>query len=275
MPDNPRIGFLCRRRPAGHRGSLFGRLAPFLLEAGYEVEAVHAGESAYRLDERPPWDMVLLHSESAAALHLAAAAEAWGVPSINGAEPTRLARDRLAVAAVLRGAGLPVPESRLVWLGGPAELPDELDGLGDRPVIFKAAAGQRGAGLWTARAGGWREVAASLPPGPYLIMEEVPHEGDDLKVYAAGGWMAAIERPFPAETGEEKLGRPASVPEEIAAAAAEAGRLLGLSCYGCDFVRGREGWVLVDVNAFPGYKGVEGAEEALAAEVSRVAGALR
>jgi hypothetical protein len=31
----------------------------------------------------------------------------------------------------------------------------------------------------------------------------------------------------------------------------------------------------VDVNAFPGYKGVEGAPEALAAEISRAAGEAR
>jgi ribosomal protein S6--L-glutamate ligase len=106
-------------------------------------------------------------------------------------------------------------------------------------------------------------------------MEKVPHEGEDLKVYVAGGWMAAIERPFPAESLWDKLGRPATIPDDASEASREAGRLLGLTCYGCDFVRGPEGWALVDVNAFPGYKGVEGAPEALAAEISRAAGEAR
>jgi hypothetical protein len=48
-----------------------------------------------------------------------------------------------------------------------------------------------------------------------------------------------------------------------------------LACYGCDFVRGPAGWTLVDVNAFPGYKGAVGAAAALAAEVARAGAAVR
>ncbi len=51
----------------------------------------------------------------------------------------------------------------------------------------------------------------------------------------------------------------------------EAGLRLGLTCFGCDFVIGPDGWRLVDVNAFPGYKGAEEAPFALAVEISRVA----
>jgi hypothetical protein len=36
-------------------------------------------------------------------------------------------------------------------------------------------------------------------------------------------------------------------------------------------VKGPDGWVLVDVNAFPGYKGAIGSPEALTAEISRFA----
>lgn len=274
MPGDLHIGFICRRRPWGYRGSLFDRLAPLLRERGLQVEAVHAEDIACRHDERPPWDLVVLHAESAAALHLAAAIEAWGIPSINSAEATRLARDRLAVGAVLRGASFPVPEVRLAWLGGSAERPDGLNALGGWPVVVKSAAGQRGAGLWTAEEGEIGELAAKLPAGPYLIMEKIPHESDDLKVYVAGTWTAAIRRPFPVKSDEDKLGSLVSVPREVAEVTREVAHLLDLTCYGCDFVRGPGGWVLVDVNALPGYKGVGGAEEALVAEVVRVAEVL-
>ena len=224
-------------------------------------------------------------------MHLAAAAEAWGIPSVNGSEATRLARDRLASAAILRRAGLPGPPSYLAWLGrsGPVaddggrasyagEEPDGAHirtGLEEGPLIVKSARGFQGSGLWAAEVGELRELEARLPEGAYLVMEKVPHGGEDLKVYVAGGWMAAIERPFPAESLRDKLGRPAKIPDDVAEASCEAGRILGLACYGCDFVRGPEGWALVDVNAFPGYKGVEGAPEALAAEISRAAGEAR
>jgi ribosomal protein S6--L-glutamate ligase len=66
-----------------------------------------------------------------------------------------------------------------------------------------------------------------------------------------------------------KLGRPAELPTEVADATRHVGALLGLSCFGVDFVRGPDGWVMVDVNAFPGYKGAPGAVEALVDEIAR------
>ena len=69
-----RIGFLHDARPRGGESSLFEHLSPLLEERGGMVEMVNVEDGAYRIDERPPWDLVVLKSESAAALHLAAAA---------------------------------------------------------------------------------------------------------------------------------------------------------------------------------------------------------
>jgi ribosomal protein S6--L-glutamate ligase len=294
-----RIGLIERRHPPGYRGALVNRLVPLLREEGAQVDLVHAEHGLHRLDTPPPWDLAVLKSGSAAALHLAAAAESWGIPSVNRSEATRLAQDKLASATILQRAGSPIAPAHLAWLSpasvasgalssrstdeeeqssrsddrrvSSARCAERLDAIADRPLVVKSARGSRGAGLWTAEAGELRRLAARLPQGPYLLMERIPHAGDDLKVYVAGGWMAAIERPFPAESLSAKLGRPARLPENVAAVSREAGRLLGLSCFGCDFVEGLGGWTLVDVNAFPGYKGVERAPEALVAEISRAA----
>ena len=294
-----RIGLLERRHPPGYRGALVDRLVPLLREEGAQVDLVHAEHGLHRLDAPPPWDLAVLKSGSAAALHLAAAAESWGIPSVNGSEATRLAQDKLASATILQRAGLPIAPAHLAWLsparvrsgasiprsadeeerpsrnfdsrGGLAFFAERLDAIVDRPLVIKSARGSRGAGLWTVEAGVLRRLAAQFPQGPYLLMEKIPHAGDDLKVYVAGGWMAAIERPFPAESLSAKLGHPARVPEDVVATTHEAGRLLGLTCFGCDFVEGPGGWTLVDVNAFPGYKGAKGAPEALVAEISRTA----
>lgn len=288
-----RVGFIERQHPPGHRGAIAGRLVPLLRDSGARVEVVHAEPGLHRLDEKPPWDLVVLKSGSAAALHLAAAAEGWGIPSVNPSEATRLAQDKLASAAILQRAGLPIAPAHLAWLGpgiaGPEapagwspspahritasghRLLEGLETLSERPLLVKAARSSQGTGLWPVGPGELTSTAGSLPEGPYLLMQAVPHAGDDLKVFVAGDWMAAIERPFPATNFEAKLGRPAGVPESAASVARRAGRLLGLTCFGCDFVRGRDGWVLVDTNAFPGYKGASGAPEALALEISRFA----
>ena len=259
-----RIGFIERPHPPSHRGSVTYRLIPLLRKMGALIELVHAETILHRLDTAPPWDLVVLKSGSAAALHLAAASEARGIPSVNRSEATRLAQDKLASAAILQRAGLPIAPVHLAWLGSMQKLGE----LPACPLIVKAARGSQGVGLWSVGPGELPALAPTLPQGPYLLMERVPHAGNDLKVFVAGGWMAATERPFPAASYADKLGRPSSLPPGVAEVAREAGRLLGLDCFGCDFVKGPDGWTLVDVNAFPGYKGAVGAPEALAAEIS-------
>jgi ribosomal protein S6--L-glutamate ligase len=297
-----RIGFIERRHPPGYEGAVADVLVPLLRQRGAQVDVVHAEEGVHRLDGTFPWSLVVLKSGSAAALHLAAAAEARGIACVNPSEASRITQDKLASAAVLRRAGLPLPACYLAWLGpshseadatGPlhreTDLPaiQALDGrtpcrnvapststlidLAPRGWVVKAARGSRGEGLWMAAPGELPNLAPTLPDGAYLLMERVPHQGDDLKVFVAGDWMAAINRPFPATTLSAKRGHPVVLPDPAAAAAREAGRLLGLRCYGCDFVSGPHGWTLVDVNAFPGYKGAAEAPEALAAEILQAA----
>jgi ribosomal protein S6--L-glutamate ligase len=296
-----RVGFIERPHPPGHRDSVTYDLIPQLRKMGALIELVHAETNLHRLDTAPPWDLVVLKSGSAAALHLAAAAEARGIPSVNRSEATRLAQDKLASAAILQRAGLPIAPVHLAWLGSGLASPkapahrsngsvltcnapeskhlvkEERGELPGCPLIVKAARGSQGVGLWSAGPGELPALAPTLPQGPYLLMERVPHAGDDLKVFVAGEWMVATERPFPAASYADKLGRSSPLPPGVAEVTREAGRLLGLGCFGCDFVKGPDGWTLVDVNAFPGYKGAVGAPEALAAEISHFVseGAMR
>jgi ribosomal protein S6--L-glutamate ligase len=262
-----RIGLLERPHPPGHQGALVDRLMPSLFAQGADVQLVHAELGSHRLDVAPPWDLVVLKSGSAAALHVAAAAQAWGIPCVNTPAATRTAQDKLVVALMLQDAGLPVARSWATWLDpAAAGEPTVLDEL---PLVVKAVRGSQGSGIWPVDAGGLAELRTRLPAGPYLVMEQVEHHGDDLKVYAAGDWLTAIERPFPARTLAAKLGRPAALPAEVAEATRAVGALVGLTCFGVDFVRGADGWVMVDVNAFPGYKGAEGVVETLVAEIVR------
>lgn len=280
-----RVAVLERPHPPGHRGALVDVLLPALAATGADVRLVHAESGTHRLDVRPDWDLVVLKSGSAAALNLAAAAQAWGVPCVNTPQATRLTRDKLTSTAVLRRAGLPVPASWGLWSAGPGAGRDSdadgtaalLDGVRAVPglhrVVVKAARGSQGVGVLWSDVDDLPATLAALPAGQYLVMADVPRTGDDLKVFVAGRRAEAILRPFPARDLAAKLGRPADVPADVLEATMTAGRALGLECFGCDFVLGPDGWALVDVNAFPGYKGVDavpGVLEALEARVLEV-----
>ena len=216
---NMRIGVLERRHPPGHRGALITPLVPLLREYGAHVDVVHAELGPHRLDRKPPWDVVVLKSGMAAALHLAAAAEGWGIPCVNTTDATRLAQNKLASMAILQRANIPTSPSYLAWLDTTPPSAKKLASFNlwaDRRVLVKAARGAQGVGLWSAEPGELPDLITQLRPGPYLITEYLPHEGDDLKIFVAGDWIAAIERPFPAKTYEQKLGRPVPVPRRRA-----------------------------------------------------------
>ena len=180
-----RIGFIERPHPPWHRGSVTYRLIPLLRKMGALIELVHAETNLHRLDTAPPWDLVVLKSGSAAALHLAAASEAQGIPSVNRSEATRLAQDKLASAAILQRAGLPIAPVHLAWLGSgspkasaplsegpeltcnapesPHLLEEQHGEFPDGPLIVKAARGSRGVGLWSVGPGGLPALAPTLP----------------------------------------------------------------------------------------------------------------
>jgi ribosomal protein S6--L-glutamate ligase len=101
-------------------------------------------------------------------------------------------------------------------------------------------------------------------PLPLFIQREVPSGGKDLKVYAVGGELWAIAKPFPARTARDKIGTPVPLPPDIRAAALVCGQALGLELYGVDFLVGRSRFFAVDVNPFPGYKGAAEAPRYLA-----------
>ena len=72
-------------------------------------------------------------------------------------------------------------------------------------------------------------------------------------------------------------GRPVAVDPEVRAVALRVGRALGLELFGLDVIESPGGPVVVDVNYFPGYKGVPDAGaligEHLAARARELEGA--
>ena len=199
LPENLRIGLLERYHPPGYRGAVVESLIPLLRDSGAQVELMHAEEGLYRLNTAPPWNIVVLKSASPTALHLAAAAESWGIPCVNSSMATRLAQDKLASAAILQRAGLPIADIHLAWLplsSDDPQISETFARLSKRPLIVKSARGTSGAGLWKVKPGELAAVVAQLPEGPYLLMDYLAHSGDDLKAVCrrnvAGGHRAAL-----------------------------------------------------------------------------------
>jgi ribosomal protein S6--L-glutamate ligase len=93
------------------------------------------------------------------------------------------------------------------------------------------------------------------PEHPVIVQEYIEGSPEDLKVYVVGDDVFAVRKPF-SPTSFTRSGAPVAVDPEVRAIALRCGRALGLGLYGLDVLEVDGALWVVDVNTFPGYKGV-------------------
>lgn len=270
----PRIALILPARPPDGPAPVFAsaalsaataRTVAALRAGGARVELIVASGVIDLGALRPTADLYVLKSKSPFALSLAAALEARGARIVNSAAASSLARDKIAATGLLAAAGVPVPPT---WATGRAAVLTRLAAAGGA-LWIKPCRGSRGDGVqkvsdaWALET--WRDP--SDPHGlplPVLAQADVPSSGRDLKVYVVGQRAWAIKRRWPARTLKEKLGDPVPLPAAVREAALTVGRVLGLELFGIDVLTHDERLWVVDVNAYPGFKGVPEAPRAIA-----------
>ena len=202
-------------------------------------------------------DLRVLKDLPAAALR-SLAATATG-PCSDPASAVLHCEDKALACARLHLAGVPLPETRTVpdWAGV-----RELAAAGR--VVVKPRWGTGGEGVLVLEG---PAPAAPAAPGPWLVQECVPGDGLDRKLYVIGDRVHGVLRRWPAPA--DRAGTPFPVPTALARVARAAAAALDLTICGVDVVVGPTGPVVVDVNPFPGFKGVPGAAELVAAQLLR------
>jgi ribosomal protein S6--L-glutamate ligase len=248
----PQIAFLLGKPIKG--GSLFPQLFELLRAGGVDI-AVHLPHTAP--DPLPPWlfraDLVVNRGLSLVALMAAQRLEDAGVRCCNRVRATLAVRDRGWVVRRLTGAGLPVPATVEAATWG-----DLLAAAAGRSVVVKAGDGSlgRGAGVLIAE-------LDRLPPeapfaGPYLVQDRILGDGWDRKLYVAGDHVSGLLRPWFRRT-PDALGEPFSPDPILVDLSCRVAATMDLDLCGIDVVVGPGGPVVVDVNPFPGFKGVPNA----------------
>ena len=191
--------------------------------------------------------------------------EASGGLVINGSGAIETARDKLRTLQLLAQEGLPVP--RTAFAPDPAYLRAALKSVGGAPVVMKLPRGTQGKGVMRAHdieeAQAISEVMWSLQRD--AIVQEYVEEArrGDLRVIVIGGEVAAAVRRR--ATGDEfrtNLHRGGSVKivtpaRQVAELAICAARLCGLEIAGVDLLETKRGPLVLEVNAAPGFEGVE------------------
>jgi len=250
--------FLLARRIPDVPSQIILDVSAVLRQRGHLVECSIPEESLHALGERPcDADLYLLKSYTELSLSLAGALSAQGANLVNPYEACAAARNKIVCYQMLKQSGIPVPRA---WVTSDLTLLKGL--LRTHPLILKPYMGWRGEGVQLIRHE--RDlVGLPRPSPPLLIQEYIENDGEDLRLYVAGNEVFGIRKRF-SQSSFSVDGEPTPVSAEMRDLALRCGRAFGLRLYGLDVIEGSEGPKVIDVNYFPGYKGVPGAAFAVA-----------
>ena len=203
-------------------------------------------------------DLYLWKSHEPLSDSLAAAIHTRGLPLINDYVGTLQVRDKIVTSMRLMEAGLPTPEA--YYAGSIEQLRSVVE---DYPIVVKPNSGRRGQQISVVRSA--RELARlDLSYGDIFAQQFVKGSGLDLKAYVVGDEVFGVARPFPVRTAEEKRGEPREISPEVRDICLRCGELFDLELYGVDLIETDESPFVIEVNCFPGYKGVPEADRLLA-----------
>jgi ribosomal protein S6--L-glutamate ligase len=260
-----RIRFLLARRIPDGPSQIVLAVARILARLGFDVESVIAEEVLQRPEEMgAEADLFVLKSYTPLSLTLAGVLDAAGARVLNPYRACAAARNKILAAQVLHGAGIPTPRS---WVT--ANLALLAPAAREIPLVVKPCMGWRGEGVRIVH-GEAELLALPVPQEPMLVQELIPGPGEDLRVYVAGDEVFATRKPF-SRTSYSIPGQEVPVTDEVRRIALRCGEAFGLALYGLDIIESPDGPRVVDVNYFPGYKGISRAAEAVASYIARYA----
>jgi ribosomal protein S6--L-glutamate ligase len=222
-----------------------------LAAKGVAVETIYPEDAAIDLDAvRPAHDLYVLKSGATPAMSLAAVLHEAGARILNPYPTVVRMRDKVLLTKALAEAGVPQPRTYLAW--EPGQL---VEALARGPLVVKPQRGSKGRGVTIVRT---REELDTVPADGdlFFAQEYWPPDGRDLKLYSIAGEVFGVRRVFPARTYEEKIGEPFAVDAELREIADRTGRAFGVDLFGLDVIMSDGRAVVVDVNTFPGFKGV-------------------
>ncbi len=254
-----RVAFIMLRHPRSRVSPVMPEVTDLLREWGVEVSLIHPEEDLIHLRQvRVEHDLYVLKSGTELALSFAGLLDAMDAAIINPYRVTARCRDKIVATRMLQAAGVPVPETFLSV--HPAQLAPLLD---TGPLVVKPHRGSKGRGVhvvWDADE--LHDVATG--DGPVFAQRYHEPKGRDRKLYCIGGQLFGVKRVWPVRTYQQKLGEPFTVTPELRDIAVRCAAGFGMELFGLDIIESDGQPYVVDINPFPGFKGVPDAALRLA-----------
>jgi len=262
-PHHPVIAVALRQLSATHNVRLL------------DVRALTGAEAIAEEEKYPLANLYLLKSHAPQALDVARIMEEKGALVINSWASSVACQDRVLMAQRMREANLPWPSTwSFTTLGSLLSDRDFLASL-PFPLIIKSYYSHRGD--LVDKIDSIEQLDAlteEWSQEPVVLQEFATGDGWDIKLWVIDQQIFAARRRTPLEANASKQDFPITLeelPQEWAHIALEIGRVFNMRLYGLDLLITERGPMIVDVNSFPGFRGVPGADSALVALVERVA----
>jgi glutathione synthase/RimK-type ligase-like ATP-grasp enzyme len=247
-----RLHFLLVRRVPPVPSPVLVEVFDILGRRGFQVTSGIAEEMCLRPESLSiEHDLYILKSHTELSKSLAGILHTQGARLLHPYPACVITQDKIIAMRIFKAAGIPVPAS---WVTGDLTLLEPV--VRERPLIIKPYLGHRGAGLHIVRDPAELRALAP-PPSPVLIQEYIRGSGEDLKIYVVGEQVFGVRKPF-SPASFTIPGTPCEVSPELQDIARRCGKAFGLGLYGLDVVESPRGPLVVDLNYFPGYKGIPG-----------------
>src|SRR5262245_4913433 len=255
-----KIGVITKREKATKTGSVMQEAIGLLESRGVAFEMIYPEDA--RVDIAAitnDCDLYLLKSGTEAALAVAGILDSIGAKILNPYPTVVAMRDKIVSTRMLEAAGVPLPET---WFAIKAEQLADL--LKEGPIVVKPFwAASQGRGVQVIKTA---DELSSIENIEGVIFAQRYHkpDGRDYKLYVIGDQVFGVRRVWPPKTLEDKLGEPFEVSGEMRQIALDCGRAFGVGLYGVDLITSDGKPSVVDINTFPGFKGVPNATSLLA-----------
>ncbi len=255
-----KIGVITRREKAHKSGSVMGETVELIQSRGVDVEMIYPEDTCLDIARiSNECDLYLLKSGSETALSFAGVLHAGGARMINPYPSVVAIRDKIISTKRLLDAGVPLPAT--YFAADPLQL---VDLLKEGSLVIKP--------FWAASQGRGVEIIGSseelkrVENDGGLVFAQRYHRADGLdhKLYVIGEEVFGVRRVWPPKNLEDKLGEPFDVTAEMREIALRCGSAFGAGLYGVDVITSDGRPYVVDINTFPGFKGVPHAAALLA-----------
>lgn len=191
--------------------------------------------------------------------------ELSGIPSVNASDAIYLAKDKFVSLQVLKSKGLPVPKT--IMMRSRTLLSSSVKQLGGLPLVIKPLRGSQGIGVALAKT--MKELYALLKSNwdvdhDAILQEYIPEsKGQDIRILVVGNKVIGGMRRY--ATGDDfrsnihqgGRGELIKLPALYKTLAKKAVKALGLQIGGVDILESKRGPLVIEVNASPGFEGLE------------------